>query len=157
MSMSNYDQVKSEYLRTSVMTASQEELYMMLYDGAVRFVEEAMAAMKEDKFEDAHNAIMRAQNIVLEFSSSLKPEVDPELCGKMASLYNFIYRRLVEGNLKHDVEILKDALKILEYQRETWVMLMKKIAEETKSASAASDDQNEPADPNQIPSLSISA
>jgi len=153
--MSTYDRAKSEYFRTKVTTASQEELHLMLYDGAIRFVEDARQAMTEKRLEDAHTALVRAQNIILEFSSSLNHEVNPELCGKMASLYNFIYRRLVEGNLNHDASALDDALRILEYQRETWSMLMTKLTQELKADSAAKAESSE--NENAVPSLSISA
>ncbi len=119
-----------EYLKTKVLTASQEELHLMLYDGAIRFTEQGKAYLQENKLDKAHESLIRAQDIVLEMSAGLDHEANPDLCAKLSSLYNFIYRRLVEGNLKHDVSALDDALKILNYQRETWVMLMEKLASE---------------------------
>ena len=119
-----------EYLKTKVLTASPEELHLMLYDGAIRFAEQGRSYVEQKKYDKAHEALVRAQNIVLEMSSGLDHESNPDLCAKLSSLYNFIYRRLVEGNLKHDVSAIDDALKILNYQRETWVMLMEKLARE---------------------------
>jgi flagellar secretion chaperone FliS len=133
--MSQHDQAKMEYLRTKVMTASPEELHLMLYDGAIRFTESAKQALRESRWEDAHEATVRAQNIVLEMSSVLDRERQPDLCAKMASLYNFVYRRLVEANLKHDAAAMDDALKILNYQRETWVLLMDKLVKERQEGS----------------------
>ena len=135
--MNGYDQAKKEYLRTKVLTASPAELQLMLYDGAIRFAEEAKDRLEKKEFEAAHDAMVRAQNIVLELSSSLKHDIDPDLCGKMSSLYNFIYRKLVEGNLKHQPQAIQEAIMLLNYQRETWVMLMAKLAEETQSARPA--------------------
>ncbi len=128
----NNEKGKMEYLRTKVLTASPEELHLMLYDGAIRFAEEAKTALMEGDLEKAHTALVRAQNIVLEMSSGLDHSVDPELCAKMSSLYNFIYRRLIEANLKREVSPIDDALKILNYQRETWVLLIEKLGEEQK-------------------------
>jgi len=163
--MSQYDKAKSEYLRTKILTASPEELQLMLYDGAIKFTEEARLAISEGRLEEAHAASVRAQNIVLELSSSLDHEAEPELCGKLASLYNFIYRRLIEANLKRDVIPIDDALKILNYQRETWVLVMQKVAqerrdEETPVAVAAGEtpaagEPGVPAEPGM--SLSLSA
>ncbi len=128
----NYEKGKMEYLRTKVLTASPEELHLMLYDGAIRFAEEGKTAMAAGNLEKAHEFLVRAQNIVLEMSAGLNHEVNPDLCAKLSSLYNFIYRRFVEANLKHDIAAIDDGLKILNYQRETWVLLMDKLAAERK-------------------------
>ncbi len=151
--MSNNDKAKTEYLRTKVLTASPEELHLMLYDGAIKFAEEAKAAVAEKEFEKAHNALVRTQNIILEMSSSLDHQINPEVCGKLSSLYNFIYRRLIEGNLKQDTSAIDDALNILVFQRETWVMLMDKLAKENEPLKVDSDSEEEPAEHQ---SLSIS-
>lgn len=153
--MSQHNQAKSEYLRTKVLTASPEELHLMLIDGAIKFAEEAKQALADKHFETAHEATVRAQNIVLELSSGLDHEIAPDLCGKLSSLYNFIYRRLIEANLKHDPAATDDALRILNYQRETWVMLMQKLAEENRPPeSAQASEAPDPTDPR--PSLSLS-
>jgi len=154
--MSQYDKAKSEYLRTKILTASPEELQLMLYDGAIKFTEEARLAISEGRLEEAHAASVRAQNIVLELSSSLDHEAEPELCGKLASLYNFIYRRLIEGTVKRDAAALEDALKILTYQRETWEMLMAKLAAQKKADQAEVEDGNPAEEPAERPSLSLS-
>jgi flagellar secretion chaperone FliS len=140
---SDYEKGKMEYLRTKVLTASPEELHLMLYDGAIRFAEEGKTGLLEGDFEKAHNAIVRAQNIILEMSSGLDHSVDPDLCAKMSSLYNFIYRRFIEANLKREGSYIEDALKILNYQRETWVLLIQKLAEERKGELAAAGGPGE--------------
>jgi len=112
------------YLKTRVLTASREELRLMLYDGAIRFANQARAALDRRDFEAGHEALVRAQRIVLELSSSLKHELAPELCGKLAALYTYIYRQLVAANVEHKHQPLDEALKLLEFERETWQMLM---------------------------------
>jgi flagellin-specific chaperone FliS len=62
--------------------------------------------------------------------------VDPDLCGKLASLYNYAYRKLIEANVDRSIEALDDALNILKFQRETWGMLLQQLSK-TKAASAA--------------------
>lgn len=114
------------YLRTKILTANPEELRLMLYDGALRFARVARTAMENGKIEDAYNALMRAQKIVLELSSSLNHSVDPKLCDKLAALYSYIYRLLVEANMDRQAGKVDEAVKLLEYERETWAMLMKK-------------------------------
>jgi flagellar protein FliS len=117
------------YLRNTVMTASPEKLHLMLYDGAIRFCQQARDAVVRKDIEGSYRLLTRAQNIVLEMQNALKPSVDPVLCGRMSGLYSFIYRRLVEANIGKDLKALDDALRILQYQRETWVMLLDKLAD----------------------------
>ena len=120
----NYEQGKKEYLRTKVLTASPEELHLMLYDGAIRFAEAGRTALEKKDLEKSHEALIRSQSIILEMISGLNHEANPSLCAKLSSLYNFIYRRLVEANMRQNISAIDEALKILNYQRETWVLLM---------------------------------
>ena len=130
-------------LKTRVMTATPEELHLMLYDGAVKFANQARDAIDARNIEDSYNLLVRAQNIVLELLSGLKHDLAPELCSKQAALYNFIYRRLVDANLHKDVSGIDDAIKILNYCRETWTLLIEKISEQ-KAPAARADADGEP-------------
>ena len=124
------------YLRTQVLTATPEQLQMMLYDGAIRFAEQARPALEAKSWEASYNAISRAQRIITELTGSLRHDIAPELCGRLASIYNFIYRKLVEANVEHKSESLDEAIKILKIQRETWEMLLKQLGRQ-KAAEAA--------------------
>ena len=48
----------------------------------------------------------------------------------MASLYSFIYRRLIEANVFHETSAIDDAVRILTIQRDMWLELLEKLAEE---------------------------
>jgi flagellar protein FliS len=119
-----------EYLKTKVMTASPEMLTLMLWDGAIRFAEQAKEAIRKKDIEGSFKALVRSQKIITELNSALNRNINPDLCGKLAALYNFIYRRLVEANITKDEKLVDDALEIMRHQRETWVMLMDKLAKE---------------------------
>jgi flagellar protein FliS len=129
-------QVAQNYLRTQVLTATPEQLQMMLYDGAIRFAEQARPALQNKNWETSYNMITKAQRIIAELISSLRPDVAPDLCGKLAALYNYVYRQLVEANSHHKVEALDEAIKILRYQRETWALLLNQLGKQ-KAAQAA--------------------
>jgi len=94
------------YLRTQVLTATPEQLQMMLYDGAIRFAEQAKPALAAQSWEASYTAISRAQRIITELTGSLRHDIAPELCGRLASIYNFIYRKLVEANVEHKACLL---------------------------------------------------
>jgi flagellar protein FliS len=129
-------QAAQNYLRTRVMTATPELLQMMLYDGAIRFAEQAKAALEAEDYEKSYQSIARVQKILTEMSCGLKPDVLPELCEKLSALYSYVYRRLIDANVQHDVAALDEAIGLLRYQRETWSMLLDQLGKQ-KAAVAA--------------------
>ncbi|MEM7626823.1 MAG: flagellar export chaperone FliS [Planctomycetota bacterium] len=132
------------YLRTKIMTASPEELRLMLYDGCLKFCRGAKTELVKDKpnFEAVYENFMRAQKIVLELSTSLNHDVAPELCEKLSALYTYIYRLLVDANLEREPAKVDEAVQLLEYERETWVMFMQRNAEaQGQSAGQANAQQ----------------
>lgn len=131
-----------EYLASAVLTATPEQLHLMLYDGAIRFVRQAAEALRQNDFETSCEKLLRAQKIITEMKAGLRPEVQPQLCEQMAGLFNFVYWRLVHANLRRDAAALEEALQILEYQRETWRLLVEK----TRTPDALTIQQ-QPLDP----------
>jgi flagellar protein FliS len=121
------------YLRTKILTAGPEELRLMLYEGAIRFCRLARAALEAREWEKSYNNLMRAQKIVLELSTSLNYQVAPELCTRLGALYTYIYRRLVDANVEHSIAALDEAIKLLEYERETWQLLMAKTTGQSQA------------------------
>lgn len=120
--------VKNPYLRDAVMTASPEQLHLMLYDGAIRFATQGREAIERKDHETAYERLTRAQHIMLEMQNGLNPEVDRELCARVAGIYSFIYRKLVDATVNRDVAAIDDALKVLRIERETWQILVDKVA-----------------------------
>ena len=129
-------QAAQNYLRTKVMTATPEQLQLMLYDGAIRFAEQARVALAQKNLEVSFSCLSRATKIITELSSSLRHELAPELCGKLAALYNFVYFKLVEANIEHKIQSIDEALSILRYQRETWMLLLDQLGK-SKAAKIA--------------------
>lgn len=132
----------TQYLKTKVMTASPEMLQLMLWDGAIRFSEQAKEAILKKDIEGSYNALIRAQKIIMEMNVTLKHDVAPDLCDKMSALYTFMYRRLVDANLQKDIKAVDDALQIMRHQRETWVMLIEKLNKEKAAAASSTTVEN---------------
>jgi len=118
------------YLRTKVLTASREELRLMLLDGAIKFASQGREGLASRNYEASYNGISQCRNIVLELLTTIKPEFDPELCERVKAIYTFLYSELVEASLQKSVEKIDGVIKILNYERETWAMLMDKVAAE---------------------------
>jgi len=120
----------NEYLKTKVMTASQEQLQLMLYDGAIRFGEQARTAIENKQIEQSYNLIVKAEKIVMELCHSMRDEVAPETCANMRRLYIFCYEKLVDANLKKEIKSIDDALQVLRHLRETWTLVMAKAQQD---------------------------
>jgi len=136
-----------QYLKTRVMTASPEQLQLMLYDGAIRFCEQARVAVEAKEIENSYNLLSRAEKIVLELASSMRDDMAPDVCANMRGLYMFCYERLVQANLKKEIEPIDEALQVLNHMRQTWLMLIEKLKEE-KSQQIDPDSQDaKPQDP----------
>ena len=127
---SHSSQSAKQYLRTRVMTATPEQLQLMLYDGAVRFTDAARSALARRDLEAVHANVTRAQAIVTELLSGLRPAADPDLCGRLASLYQHVYRQLIRVGFDHDPHAADEALDVLRHQRETWLLLLEQMGRE---------------------------
>ena len=132
----NPQTAQQQYLRTRVMTATPEQLQMMLYDGAIRFSEQARAALEARDYEKSYNMISRVQKIITEMSCTLKREVLPELCDKLTALYGYVYKKLIEANVQHSVGAIDEALELLRYQRETWALLLDQLGRQRAAVAA---------------------
>ena len=129
-------QAAQNYFRTKVMTATPEQLQLMLFDGAVRFGDQARVALEQKNYDQSYTLICRVQKILAEMSCTLKHDVAPELCSRLAALYTYAYKKLIEANVEHKLESLDEALNVLRFQRETWAMLLDQLGK-NKAASAA--------------------
>jgi flagellar protein FliS len=129
-------QAAQQYLRTRVMTATPEQLQMMLFDGALRFGEQARIALAEKNYEQTYLNISRVQKILAEMMTSLKHNIFPELCDRLSALYAYAYKRLIEASVQHKMESLEEAMNLLKFQRDTWSMLLEQVGK-TKAGAAA--------------------
>ena len=121
------DAAANPYLRDAVMTATPEQLHLMLYDGAIRNATQAREAILRKDYETSYDKLTRAQHIILEMHNGLNFEVNAELCGRMAAMYNFLYKKLLDANIHRHLQDIDDALRVLRIERETWQMLVDKV------------------------------
>ncbi len=131
--MSNNDVFK-EYKKTQVNTANQGKLILMLYDGAIKFINKAIELIiqkKANNIETIHNNIIRAQEIVYELTSSLNMDVG-EISQKLFSIYMYINNKLIEANIKKDDKPLREVKKYLIELRGAWEQAGKKVSSDAK-------------------------
>lgn len=121
--MATYNKAAMQYQRNAVQTASPARLTLMLYDGAVKFANLALEGIKDGDIEKAHNNIVKVQNIIVEFRSTL--DMKYPVAKDFDVVYDYIYRRLVEANMKKDPVIMEEALKYIKEMRDTWKEVMR--------------------------------
>ena len=110
----------SAYQQTAIETESSGRLIVMLYDGALRFLRQSLEAIKAEDFERKGVLIGKAKDIVLELSAALDMEAGGEISQNLRSLYNYILQRLTVADIKCDVSIIEEAIKILAELNEGW-------------------------------------
>ncbi len=108
------------YKDTEIQTAGQGKLIVMLYDGAIRFLNIAMANMTPRKYDVVNANIIRAQDIVTELMLSLNMEQGGEIAQNLFNIYAYMKKRLLEGNVQKDSEVLKEVVGLLEQLRDAW-------------------------------------
>ena len=111
------------YANNKIMTASPAELTLMLYEGAIKFANLAIAGMETNDIEKAHTNIIKVERIIEEFQSTLDHKYP--VAKDFDEVYNYVMMRLREANLKKDKEIMEEVLKHLRTMRDTWKEVMK--------------------------------
>lgn len=110
------------YNNSKIMTASPGELTLMLYEGAIKFCNIAIVAIESNDIQKAHINIVKVENIIEEFRATLDHKYP--VAEDFEKVYQYIYDRLVEANMKKDKEILEEVLKHLRTMRDTWKEVM---------------------------------
>lgn len=128
--------INNPYFRTKVLTASPEELRLMLIEGCIRFLKEGREALEQKNFEKIYEHFTNARNILVELTTSLRRDVDAELCERLEGIYTYVLRLTIDGTFDKNIAKIDEAIQLMEYDRETWVLLMEKLAGERASASA---------------------
>ncbi len=111
------------YRQQRILNAPPEHLTLMLYNGCLKFIDDGIEALGKQDYESANNFLQRAQRIISEFRLTLN--FDYEISNQLLPLYNYIYDRLVEGNIKSDLAQINEAKGIVTELRDAWVQAMK--------------------------------
>lgn len=111
------------YRQQRILNAPPEHLTLMLYNGCLKFIDDGIEALGRKDYESANNFLQRAQRIISEFRLTLN--FDYEISHQLLPLYNYIYDRLVEGNIKSDLAQIEEAKGMITELRDAWVQAMK--------------------------------
>lgn len=106
------------YQNNQVTTATPAELTLMLYNGAIKFIKQAKAAIEEKKPDKAHEYCIRVQDILNELICTVNRDIP--ISEQFLIMYEYMLRRMVEANVKKDVTILDEVEDYFTQFRDAW-------------------------------------
>ncbi|ORM68275.1 flagellar export chaperone FliS [Pantoea rwandensis] len=108
-------------VESSVMSANQQQLITLLFDGAISALIRARLFMQDGNIQGKGNSISKAINII---EGGLKQGLDEqsgdELTDNLLGLYTYMVRRLIQANLRNDVEALEEVEGLLRNIADAW-------------------------------------
>lgn len=133
--MSMSAQAYNQYRKATVETVSPGKLLIMLYDGAIKNINNAISAINNKDYNGAHNDIIKTQDIIIELMSTLN--MDYDISKNLYSLYDYMMNRLIEANINKDTAILEEVGNFLRDLRDTWQEVIKQQGNTTSRTNAA--------------------
>ncbi len=119
-----------KYKQTSVQSASKEKILLMLYEGCIRFIKQAIVAIDKKDIADRGMNIGRAFDIINELNNTLNHDVGGDIAANLEQLYMFISEQLTKANASGQKQPLEESLKVLETLYAGWVEAIEKIKRE---------------------------
>lgn len=106
------------YQQNSVTQSTPGELTLMLYNGCLKFLNQAKKGIETNNIELKNTNIQKAQNILREFMVTL--DMSQSISLSMANLYEYMINRLIEANIKNDVQLIEEVYGLTLEFRDTW-------------------------------------
>jgi flagellar secretion chaperone FliS len=132
------------YSKVATQTASPGQLVLMLYEGAIRFLDRAMTGFQlEDPLEfnqTINNNVLRAQAIIEELNARLNMEQGGDVSANFRRLYDYLHRRLNEGNVRKEKAPLEEVISRLRVLRDSWAEMLQKGQGDSGGAPVALQD-----------------
>ena len=112
------------YQASAIETASPEQLTLMCYDGALKFMRRAVLALAANDLAKLSENTGRAQAIVNELNITLNMEAGGEIARNLRDIYLFVNRHMSQGAMKRDAQHLKEAMELIQGLRDSWAQAM---------------------------------
>ncbi|EWG11506.1 flagellar export chaperone FliS [Cytobacillus firmus] len=123
-----------KYKENTVTQASPAELTLMLYNGALKFIKLAKQGIEEQNIELKNTNIQKTQSIIQELMVTLNTDV--EISNNLMRMYDFMFRQLVEANVKNDAKLLDEVEGFLVEFRDTWKEMIQQSRKGVQSGQA---------------------
>lgn len=115
------------YKKTSVNTASKEQILLMLYQAAIKNCKKAIESIEEKNIQKKGEYIGKMQDIVIELNNSLDFEVGGDVAKELSSLYDYILYSSTQANIKLDAQPLHGCLNVLNTLYDGWAEAVKSL------------------------------
>lgn len=122
----------AKYKENNIKTASPQELTLMLYNGALKYVGQSKIYIEQNRIENANNSIIRVQDIIDELNATL--DMQYEISHNLRSLYLYIGEKLVDANISKSPAALDEVKGMITELRDTWKEAMKIVKPRKKVA-----------------------
>ena len=110
----------TSYQENAVTTQSRGHLVVLLYDGAIKNLNQAVEALEAKDLKRKGECVGKALDILNELNVSLDFDSAEELCSNLRSLYLFMIRHLTTAHIKNDVQMMQDVIGLLEEINQAW-------------------------------------
>jgi flagellar protein FliS len=111
------------YKQQSVLTATRGQLVVMLYDGCLRFLNQAAHAMGEGQAGECDRRLKRAEAIIDELLSTLDLERGGVIASRLQGIYVFCNRHLLEARAERDPAMIETVAELLGELRDAWAQV----------------------------------
>jgi flagellar protein FliS len=108
------------YKQTNVTTADPKKLILMCYEGAIRNLKIAREKYSTGEFEAKGKAVQKVYDILALLMQSLDFEKGRTIAAGLDSLYSYMMRRVMEGDLQKNVEAFDEVIGMLEELESAW-------------------------------------
>ena len=116
------------YQKTSVHTASKEQILLMLYQAAIRNCRLAMAAIEKKQIRQKGEYIGKMQDIIVELNNCLDHKVGGKISQELSSLYDYLLFTSTQANMKIDASLLQNCLNVLLTLYDGWTEAIKSLS-----------------------------
>ncbi|MBF0096593.1 MAG: flagellar export chaperone FliS [Magnetococcales bacterium] len=96
------------------------EILIQLYEGAIRFLEQATEACEEGMVDEFKESLGRGQRIIEEFQRTLDFTQGSGVSNQLNDLYGFMLDNLAQAKLTHDVQYIQQVIKNLQILLDGW-------------------------------------
>lgn len=116
------------YQKNKYETASPHRLITMLYDGAIRFANQAIKQIETGNVEGTNQAIQKMQDIVFELIACLNFNEGKEIATQLNGLYHYVIDLSIRGNIEKQVEPIEEAITIISEIKSSWEQIGKEVS-----------------------------
>lgn len=113
------DQLRT-YQQMHISGLNQKELIVLLYSGALRYIEEGKESIARKDVPSTHDNLNKARNIFIHLLSTLNMDANKEFATRLSALYAYFIEKITVGNVKKDIKELDDIIPLIQDIKDAW-------------------------------------